>query len=92
MLEERDAARADSRLKARFLSYRLNQPSADESAVLLTTARAEMLILTLCCARSPVKASLDLMPGGQLGHRLLALECFQGHFGLECWAALPPFF
>ena len=37
MLEERDAARADSRLKARFLSYRLNQPSADESAVLLTT-------------------------------------------------------
>ena len=63
MLEERDAARADSRLKARFLSYRLNQPSADESAVLLTTARAEMLILTLCCARSPVKAPLDLMPG-----------------------------
>ena len=37
LLEERDAARADSRLKARFLSYRLNQPSADESAVLLTT-------------------------------------------------------
>ena len=36
LLEERDAARADSRLKARFLSYRLNQPSADESSVLLT--------------------------------------------------------
>ena len=30
LLEERDAARADSRLKARFLSYRLNCPSADE--------------------------------------------------------------
>ena len=36
LLQERDAARKDSRLKARFLSYRLNCPSADESTVLLT--------------------------------------------------------
>ena len=36
LLEERDAARADSRLKARFMSYRLNVPSADESQVLVT--------------------------------------------------------
>ena len=36
LLEERDDARRDSRLKARFLSYRLNLPSADESKVLLT--------------------------------------------------------
>ena len=36
LLEERDQARADSRLKARFLSFRLNIPSADESAILLT--------------------------------------------------------
>ena len=36
LLEERDAARTDGRLKATYLSYRLNQPSADESAVLLT--------------------------------------------------------
>ena len=43
---ERDAALADSRLKARFLSYRLNLPSGDESTMLLnvddwerTTAR-----------------------------------------------------
>ena len=36
LLEERDAARGDTRLKARFLSYRLNIPTADESAVLLT--------------------------------------------------------
>ena len=36
LLEERDTARGDSRLKARFLSYRLNVPSADESALLLT--------------------------------------------------------
>ena len=36
LLEERDAARLDSRLKARFLSYRLNVPSGDESEMLLT--------------------------------------------------------
>ena len=36
LLEERDAARRDTRLKARFLSYRLNVPSGDESTVLLT--------------------------------------------------------
>ena len=36
LLEERDAARADTRLKARFLSYRLNLPSADSSTMLLT--------------------------------------------------------
>ena len=36
LLEERDAARADSRLKARFLSYRLNQPTQDEAQLLLT--------------------------------------------------------
>ena len=36
LLSERDAARRDSRLKARFLSYRLNLPTADESTMLLT--------------------------------------------------------
>ena len=36
VLDERDKARSDSRLKARFLSYRLNIPSADESQTLLT--------------------------------------------------------
>ena len=33
---ERDAARVDSRLRGRFLSFRLNLPSGDESSVLLT--------------------------------------------------------
>ena len=33
---ERDAGMADTRLKARFLSYRLNLPSADESEMMLT--------------------------------------------------------
>ena len=36
LLEERDAARRDTRLKARFLSYRLNVPTQDESEMLLT--------------------------------------------------------
>ena len=36
LLVERDDARLDSRLKARFLSFRLNRPSGDESQVLLT--------------------------------------------------------
>ena len=36
LLEERDQARGDSRLKARFMSFRLNIPSSDESAILLT--------------------------------------------------------
>ena len=36
LLEERDEARNDSRLKARFFSYRLNIPSGDESTMLLT--------------------------------------------------------
>ena len=34
--EEREAARRDTRLKARFLSYRLNVPASDESEMLLT--------------------------------------------------------
>ena len=36
LLEERDKARGDPRLRARFQSYRLNRPAADESTVLLT--------------------------------------------------------
>ena len=36
LLVERDAASVDSRLKGRFLSFRLNLPSGDESEVLLT--------------------------------------------------------
>ena len=43
LIEERDDALADSRLKADFLSYRLNVPSADESAVLLTTGDWELI-------------------------------------------------
>ena len=41
LLEERDAALMDSRLKARFLSYRLNIPTADEAIQLLTIEDVE---------------------------------------------------
>ena len=36
LLEERDAARADSRKKATFCSYRLNLPSMDEATMLMS--------------------------------------------------------
>ena len=36
LLDERNRARKDTRLKARFLSYRLNCPTGDESTMLLT--------------------------------------------------------
>ena len=36
LLEERDKAREDTRLKAQFLSFRLNVPTGDESTMLLT--------------------------------------------------------
>jgi YD repeat-containing protein len=42
--EERDEARKDSRLKARFLSYRLNCPTQDESTVLLTTEDWKLML------------------------------------------------
>ena len=38
LLDERNEARADERLKARFLSYRLNVPSRDSAEMLLTAA------------------------------------------------------
>ena len=41
---ELKAAIADSRLKARFLSYRLNLPSADESTMLLSVDDFERLV------------------------------------------------
>ena len=43
LIEERDAARRDSRLKARFLSYRLNVPTGDESTMLLTVEDFESM-------------------------------------------------
>ena len=36
LLEERDAARGDSRLRARWMSFRMNLPTADEATMLLS--------------------------------------------------------
>ena len=44
LLVERDAARVESRLKGRFLSFRLNRPSGDESEVLLTVTDWERIV------------------------------------------------
>ena len=44
LLAERDAARRDPRLRARFQSYRLNIPSGDESAMLLNAEDLERLL------------------------------------------------
>ena len=46
--EELEEAKRDSRLKARWLSYRLNVPTADESTVLLTVTDWKRV-----CAREP---------------------------------------
>ena len=37
-------------------------------------------------------AGVDLVPGRQLGHRLLPLHRLQGHLGLESRVVLPPLF
>ena len=44
LLEERNEALGDPRLAARFKSYRLNLPSADESSMLLDVADWELVI------------------------------------------------
>ena len=79
LLEERDAARADSRLKSRFLSYRLNVPSENESKVLLTIPEWAKVLERECPERNgeaPVvgldlghsrawSAAVAMYPGGR---------------------------
>ena len=62
LLEERDAARGDPRLKARFLSYRLNVPTADESEVLLTVEDFKLAV-----AREVAPATGQPIVGVDLG-------------------------
>ena len=63
LLAERDEARADSRLKGRFLSYRLNVPSADESTVLLTVDDWKRV----CAREVPERAGRPIV-GYDAGH------------------------
>ena len=60
--EERDKARADSRLRAAFCSYRLNLPIGDESTMLLTTADWER-----SCSRDVPERSGRPVVGVDLG-------------------------
>ena len=62
LLQERDAARRDSRLKARFLSYRLNTPTADEARVLLTVDDWRRV-----CSREPAAVDGRPIVGVDLG-------------------------
>lgn len=62
--EERDEALADSRLKARFLSYRLNVPAGDASSMLLDVADWDRTLARPVAPRSgrPIVA-IDLGSG-----------------------------
>lgn len=62
--QERDAALAEPRLKARFLSYRLNLPTADESSMLLSVPDWESVLSRPAGARDgqPV-VGIDLGAG-----------------------------
>ena len=62
LLEERDAARRDSRLKARFMSYRENIPTADEARVLLSVSDWKRV-----CSREPAAAEGRPLVGVDLG-------------------------
>ena len=64
LLEERDKARADTRLKARFLSYRLNVPTEDESTVLLTAEEWQQAMSREVPARSNKRPVVGIDLGG----------------------------
>ena len=62
LLQERDAAREDSRLRARFLSFRMNLPSQDDAEVLLSVEDWDMLL-----ARPPAPREGAPLIGVDLG-------------------------
>ena len=85
LLQERDAARRDTRLKARFLSYRLNCPTGDESTMLLTVDDYEVMakravppreglpIVALDLGQNRAwSAAVSLWPNGRIECRALA--------------------
>ena len=85
LIDERNAARRDSRLKARFMSYRLNVPTGDESSMLLTVAdfedmakravpeREGLPIVALDLGKNRAwSAALALYPNGRVEARAVA--------------------
>ena len=63
LLQERDEGRRDSRLKARFLSYRLNVPTADEAELLLTSDDLKLMFREVPDRRGRPIVSIDLGAG-----------------------------
>ena len=63
LLEERDEGRRDSRLKARFLSFRLNVPTADESELLLTVDDLKLMFREVPARKGRPIVSVDLGAG-----------------------------
>ena len=86
LLAERDEARVDSRLKGRFLSFRLNRPSGDESTVLLTVQDWERIVERKAPERDgrPI-VGVDL--GG--GRAWSAAVAVWGNGRVECKAVAP---
>ena len=90
LIEERNAARKDSRLKARFLSYRLNLPSADESTMLLTVDDWARVVAREVPERSgrPI-VGVDL-GGGRAWSAAVALWCNGRCEALALAPGVPP--
>ena len=89
LLEERNDARVDGRLKARFMSYRLNLPTADEEKVLLTVSDWERMEQRPTPERAgPAIVGVDL--GGRAGPGAPPLR--SGRMaGLRRWRSLRVF-
>ena len=86
LLVERDDARLDSRLKGRFMSFRLNLPSGDESQVLLTVTDWQTVAARAVPEREgrPI-VGVDL--GG--GRAWSAAVAVWGNGRVECKAVAP---
>ena len=86
LLAERDEAHVDSHLKGRFLSFRLNRPSGDESTVLLTVQDWNRVVERKAPERDgrPI-VGIDL--GG--GRAWSAAVAVWGNGRVECKAVAP---
>ena len=64
LLQERDDARRDERLRSRFMSYRMNRPTGDEADVLLTVENWELVTARQVAGRDGLPVvGIDLAAG-----------------------------
>ncbi len=75
LLGELADARKDTRLKGRFMTFRLNVPTGDESTVLLTVDDIDRII--------------DRIPGPQEGHPVIGIDMGVGRAWSACVAWWP---